>query len=183
MRSERDAQLSLHRYVALLLPGYAVGSLIEQGTLERPYATVDVTTPASADLEGTLATRRYTQSFSIVAFPEPAEGESPYASRTAALAIEDRFYEGFQMGGIDGSRAMRVPLYDWDDATIEDVNNERTTKDFLRITDYSCRAVQSPSDETLFSVVCELRCQWSRAALLPETGPEAEEVRISFDAD
>lgn len=181
MRSPLDVHRSLQRFAGLVLPDYELRIMSEAGTLKRPYLTVTATTEATIRMEGAMATREASQGFSLVAFPRPSD--DPYDARIRAEEISEALYIAFELGGVGGARAERIPLYDYDGKGANEgaADADRTEQDYMRVSDFSVRAVQNPSDETLYSVVAALRIGWSRAALLPEEGLTMEELRVGFE--
>lgn len=181
MRSPLDVQRSLQRFTSLVLPDYEMRILSEAGTLKRPYATIEATTEPAMRMEAAIATREASQGFSLVAFPEPET--DPYDARIKAEEVGEAIYAAFELGGVGGARAERIPLFDYEGKAANEgaAPADRTPCDYMRVNDFSVRAVQNPSDETLYSVVAAMRIGWSRAALLPEEGNIAEELRLGFD--
>jgi hypothetical protein len=165
-RSHIDALRSVKRYVAVALgDDWEVRLAREQGAFARPFARVWQVAGTTYPLTGGRWLADMTQPFVIAAYP--AQGRDSDQAMLFAQKIENTLYRAFRVGVEDG-RALRVPLYNyyrvkhWDAGTWY-------PRAFMRVSDLSTQPFPDPDDDTLWTVVCDVRLTWRRLA---ETIPE-----------
>lgn len=174
MRTGRDAIRSLNRYVALALPDWEVREAAEEGTTERPFAQVKATSPQTGPTDD-VRVASVNQSFTIYAYPAP-DPSHVLASRDAAADVEDALWSLFAQG-LDEGRPYLVPLYDHDATPWDVSSDQRRAVDFARVQDLSVSVEQSPDDESLFTVLVEVRLWWRRNAAVPSVAKRITETK------
>lgn len=82
---------------------------------------------------------------------------------------------GNELTGVKGGEGT-IP-----DNTLVRQYGDRLAPDYTRILDLSVDPKQSPDDQTLYTVLAEVRMGWRRGSLLPSNAEMADSVRISFE--
>lgn len=180
MRTAEDVLRSLKVMTWLALgegSDWDVRIASEEGMQERPVAQVTATTSV-AEAGGPWHRADDVQSFAIYAYPRRAE--SAEHGLIAALRVAEQLKLAFQLGQVAPARRLRMPLWDFAGVPVEEVSFARRYPDFARVLDFSADTEQSTADERLYTVIAEMRLQWSRNALPPETGP-LETIRINVN--
>jgi hypothetical protein len=67
------------------------------------------------------------------------------------------------------------------DNTLVRQYGDRQRPDYAKVLDLSVNAVQSPDDQTLYTVLAEVRMGWRSGSLLPSNAEMADSVHISFE--
>lgn len=95
----------------------------------------------------------------------------------AYIGTEVVTYTGKNETALTGVAGGEGPI---PDNTLVRQYGDRLALDYTRVLDLSVDAVQSPDDETLYTVLAEVRMGWRRGSLLPSNAEMADSVRISF---
>ena len=165
-RSQSDALRSLKRYVAQALgDDWEVRLSREEGAFERPFVRVWQVAGTTYPLTGGRWLADIAQPFVISAYP--LAGDTPDDALMNAQAVEDQLFRMFRVG-VGGGRALRVPLCSYNGVAMDEPGI--WTPAFMRVNDLSTQPFPDPDDNTLWTVVCDVRLTWRRLA---ETIPES----------
>ena len=173
MRTTRDAIRSIARYASEAFgEDWSVNLWAEQGTMIRPAIAVRKTGPTL--ITGPRHIADLVQPVALYVYPP--KGDSPEASFAAAADADDTLFNAFRIG-IGAGHAMRVPLFDYEGAGLDEASELRRDPDYLRVLDFSVEQFQSPEDESMWSIVASLRVGWRRTA----EHPDADATRLVED--
>jgi hypothetical protein len=175
-RSHIDALRSVKRYVAVALgDDWEVRLSREEGAFARPFARVWQVAGTTYPLTGGRWVADMVQPFVIAAYPE--QGRDPDHAMLLAQSVENTLYKAFRVGVEDG-RPLRVPLYNyyhvkhWDAGTWY-------PRAFMRVNDLSTQPFPDPDENTLWTVVCDVRLTWRRLADTVPAAPVLTGVGVS----
>jgi hypothetical protein len=161
------------RYVAVALGDeWEVRISREEGAFARPFARVWQVAGTTYPLTSGRWLSDMVQPFVIAAYPE--QGRDPDEALLKAQKVENCLYRAFRVG-VENGRAMRVPLYNyyrvrnWDAGTWY-------PKAFMRVNDLSTQPFVDPDEDTLWTVVCDVRLTWRRIAETIPSSPILESV-------
>lgn len=157
MRTERDAERSIKRWVALALgDDWEVRLWTEVGTFALPYAKVtqagEVTTTGGAVFVTQQA------AFSVVAWTLPAE--TVEQAQEQARDVEEALWHAFR----GGSTPLRVPLLDYDGKGLDQPGEWPADHPVMRIEDFRMERRNDPDDDRRLTVECSFRANWRRAS-------------------
>lgn len=165
-RSHIDALRSLKRYVAVALGDeWEVRLSREEGAFARPFARVWQVAGTTYPLTGGRWVADMVQPFVIAAYPE--QGRDADQAMLFAQKVENALYTAFRVG-VENGRPMRVPLYNYYRVKSWDAG-EWYPRAFMRVNDLSTQPFPDPDENTLWTVVCDVRLAWRRLA---DTIPE-----------
>jgi hypothetical protein len=165
-RSHIDALRSVKRYVSVALgDDWEVRLAREEGAFARPFARVWQVAGTTYPLLSGRWLTDMVQPFVIAAYPE--QGRDPDQALLFAQSVENTLYRAFRVGVEDG-RALRVPLYNYYRVKSWDAG-VWYPRAFMRVQDLSTQPFPDPDENTLWTVVCDVRLTWRR---LGETIPE-----------
>jgi hypothetical protein len=183
-RTITDATRSLARYFALWLgDAWEVRYDAEEYTFKTPFARVEA-------LSNTIVTEGVNyhaviQPFSVYAYPDYPEGTEGSAeeSRLIAMEVAQDLLDALVIGGVDGSRPLRVPFYNYAGVPLDGGgSNARTPYDYLRIVRGSANVdrVPDPTDPRWITVVLGFRAMWFRRGE-QILGKTVQSVQSEFD--
>ena len=166
-RSATDALRSLKRYASVALgDDWEVRLSREEGAFDRPFARVWQVAGSTYPLTSGRWLADIVQPFVISAYPMRCR--SVDEALLGAQAVEDQLSRAFRVGVGDG-RALRVPLCSYDGVELDAIG-VWVPGTFMRVNDLSTQPFPDPDDNTLWTVVCDVRLTWRR---LGEMIPEA----------
>lgn len=169
-----DAERSLARLIARVLPDYDVWTLRTLSNEHRPYAVVKPIQIPSIRAQS-VQIIDVNQPFIVYFYPEI--GDTAVDGHNAKLLLEEALYQEFFTTGAP----MRIPLFDyttggpdgtaipWDEpgpelqshgAVLPD--GTPTAFDYLRVREYQINSAQDAEDERRWSVTLTLRLAWRR---------------------
>jgi hypothetical protein len=185
-RTVTDATRSLARYFALWLGDeWEVRFDAEEHTFKTPFARVEALSNTIVG-EG-VNYHAVIQPFSVYAYPEYPEGTegSVEESRLIAMEVAQSLLDALAIGGVDGSRPFRVPLYNYDGVALDGGtgSNARTPYDYLRIVRGSTNVDRVPdaTDPRWITVVLGFRATWFRRGE-QILGKPVQSVQSEFDS-
>jgi hypothetical protein len=156
MRTTADAIKSVQLYLAQeVFPApWDVRRVLENQRVERPYVLItqngpDVTSPDVFAPTVTIA---------ITVHAYPVKADTREAADDAALDLRALLWRAFKVGLGDFAKPNRVPLWDFDPATVPEGQEApyRNYCDYMRIPgDVSTHTIRDPADPTLVTVVCD----------------------------
>lgn len=174
-RTATDALRSLKRYVAASLgDAWEVRLSREEGAFERPFCRVWQVAGSTYPLTGGRWLADIAQPFVIAAYP--VQGATPDDAMLSAQAIEELLYRMFRVGVGDG-RALRVPLCSYY-GVAPDEPGAWTPQAFMRVNDLSTQPFPDPDDNTLWTVVCDVRLTWRRLGEIRPGAPVLAGVSV-----
>lgn len=184
-RTVKDATRSLARYLALYLGDeWEIRYEGEEHTFKTPFARVAA---LSNTVFGDGVTyHTVTQPFSVYAYPDYLEGDAGSVEESTLIALDtaQKLMDSLLIGGVDGSRPMRVPFYNYNGVTLDGGagSDARTPYDYLRIVRGSVNVdrVSDPTDPRWITVILGFRAMWFRRGE-QILGNNVESVQSEFD--
>jgi hypothetical protein len=176
-----DVLRSLKRYVAAILDQgddvYDVKLNREEYT-DRPMAVVRALGDTLFD--GSRHTIDITQPFEVFVYPPIADADEPITSSLKAQRTAQLLAEGFTAGVLPG-RAMRVPIWNYDGVAWNAAASGPQVG-FARMEGFSTQVMVDPDDDSVFTVMLNMRLTWRHAAdRRGYTGPTAASVSQTQD--
>lgn len=166
-RTGMDALRSLKRYLSQALgDAWEIRLSREEGAFDRPFARVWQVAGSTYPLTGGKWLADITQPFVISCYPEP--GATVDESLLAAQVVEEQLFHAFRVGVAPG-RPLRVPLCSYNGVALDEPG-VWYPQAFMRVNDLSTQPFPDPDDNSLWTVVCDVRLTWRRLAeTIPET--------------
>jgi hypothetical protein len=178
MRTELDADLSMQRYMGLVLPPpWDVRRELEAGMVaERPYALITRNGPTLSS--GPIGALLLSLAFTVHLYP--AAPETREAARDLDMELRQTLWQAVE-GGVGPARPRRLPLWDFDPETVPagEAAPFRSERDFLRVdTDPSISSVRDGDDPRVLMVALDVRCTFRRRGPVPSGETTLRTIRL-----
>lgn len=178
-----DALRSLQLWLSHVLP-VPWDLQIARSEVERPSGIIRQIGPEPSN--GSAYVRDNQADYEVFLYPLGIEGE-PVQSELEARRLVADLKKAMTQGVIVTvpayqSYCLRIPVFDYDDVPWnEDLPPAAASYDFFPVSNFTVEARVDPDDDTLFTVVMDLRMSWRTDGDISRTkGTILQDVRVGY---
>jgi hypothetical protein len=154
---------------------YDIRLAVEEDAWERPAAIVQ---PAGPVIVANTSRRIGTMVRPFAIYIYPPKQDTAKAAELEAERVEGVVFNMFRVGGYGGYPA-RLPSYDWTGVEDNEALIDADAIAYLFVSDSNIDHRPDPDDETLQTVIAEVRLNWRTPGQASGTGPIVEKVNTT----
>jgi hypothetical protein len=155
-----DVLRSLSRWIGGILPATYDVQPVRVETAERPSAIVRAVAPMPTGGRSAYV-REWQRDYEVFIYPPGVEGDA-FASLIEAEQLATSLMQVIEYGGA-GSYTMRLPTFNYSDIPLSEGQLPGAKPfDHLPMSNVSVDVRVDPEDDTLYTLVLDLRVSWSR---------------------